>query len=296
MSFRTIRTTFKSFRTPKHRRATTPERSWRRAAETLPRICAEALEMSFWMIPPGAAALFMAAVLVSSGCKDDAAVPDEDRSESPRAEAKADDRLTAATRIGPPYRPALPLRLIESRLARQRVGTVTLPGGQVRPLAAVGLNVCNTGWAVQGLIASDDGSLETTPPLLLEVATIPRHRFYVQAPGGDGRLMIDVSQFSMERVEGTFAIENTSGEARMKMVVDAEPITVPNHAKLAAQGCYTTGYFKIDDAVGPTSGVFDGRTYQSRLRLDATHDLVIGLQVPPSMRDPSKVFRADLAR
>ncbi len=244
------------------------------------------------------AAALLAAVFVS-GCEQRDEAPgasDLPSKTSTPAPAKA-AAVVGTERIGPPYRPALPLKLMASRLKTSGVGTIRLPGErEERTLAAFGVNVCSSGWVMVGYLLNESGELEPTPSFLVNLAEIPTRKFVYESASG-GKLAFDFEEFSMERVRGEIAVQNDSGVKQLVMKIDGMPINVHNDPKLAASGCYTTGYYKIANKIGGVSGVFNGEnSYHARLRLDAQHDLVINLDIRPVGRNPSNVYRASLER
>lgn len=243
-----------------------------------------------------ATAALTAAVLVSA-CEQKDQAPAADSANTSALPAKAKEAPVVGTlRMGPPYRPALPLKLMKSRLDTSGAGTIKLPGeSEARKLAAFGVNLCSTGWVMVGYVVNE-GKLEPTPPLMVNLAEIPSTAFTYEASSG-GKLSLDFEEFGWQKVRGSIDVKHASGETVLAMKIDAMPIHVHNDATLASAGCYTTGYYKIGGKVGAVASVYDGAdSYNSRLRLDDRHDLVIDLDVRSIGRDPKKVYRASLDR
>lgn len=244
------------------------------------------------------AAVLTAALSIGVGCE---SKPDSKTSNEADAgagiEVQSTDSPQPADSSPPPTRPALPLQLVESRLKSSSVGHVRIQGEDTdRVLRAIGLNLCNTGWALQGFIEGDDG-LEVTPVLTLGMAEVPLEPA-VYPPRSEGaRIKIDAKRFSFGHVEAKIDLISPDDESALSFDINGVPIGVVNDAKAAMAGCYTTGAFKTGALEGPVSAVFDGALgYEARARLDQRHDLVVSLTVKPSSRTPQNVFRGDLAR
>lgn len=199
----------------------------------------------------------------------------------------------------PAQRLALPLDVVRMRLPQAApIGTVSgVDFEQSVPLRALGINVCQTGWFVQGYI-EHAGELQSTPGFLLELAEVPTGPFTYHVPGVQGsHLAMDFESFSLENAKGKIAVINDSGETTFDMTFDGVPISVPAQPHFGAQGCYTTGFFKLGEQQGPATAVFDGRDlFYVGLRLTDRHSIAFMLSLRADLRKPGNLIVGDLAR
>lgn len=198
---------------------------------------------------------------------------------------------------------ALPTQVRALRLPAGSVGTYVdreLPDGV--PLRAVGLNLCQTGWMIQGFIERD-GELRATPPLPIRYATLPIGPAEAHHPDvADQKLALDFSTATMTRLDGSLrVIAAVDGSEVMKMTIDdAAPVGIATGPGLGAQGCFTTGYYQLRlgnaERVGPVSAVWDQkRLHYVGLRLTEKHGVGVWLHLEPAHRQPQNVIRGDLA-
>lgn len=199
----------------------------------------------------------------------------------------------------PAERLALPLEVVRMRMPEgASIGTVSgVDFDQPVSLRALGINVCQTGWFVQGYI-EQNGELQTTPGFLLELAEVPTGPFSYHVPGVQGsHLALNFEAFSLDHAKGTLAVVKDSGETSFEMTFDGVPISVPAQPNFGAQGCYTTGFYKLADQQGPATAVFDGKDlFYVGLRLSERHSIAFMLSLRADLRKPGNLIVGDLAR
>lgn len=202
-----------------------------------------------------------------------------------------------------PARLALPTQVLAMRLPPgSSVGTyfdAELPDGV--PLRAVGLNLCQPGWILQGFIERD-GALAATPPLPLPYATLPTLPTQIRDPRIPSQaLVLDFDVATMRHLKGTIRVSADDGQPDpMKMTIDGAPIGISTGPGIGAQGCFTTGYYQVqlgtDVRVGPVSAVWDQkRLHYVGLRLTDKYGIGIWLHLEPAHRQPQNIIRGDLA-
>lgn len=168
------------------------------------------------------------------------------------------------------------------------------------PLRAVGLNLCQTGWVLQGFVERD-GSLAATPTLPIHYATLPSGPAEHRDPAIPGQaIVLDFKAPSMRHLNGTLRIvEDGSTDDIMKMTILGAPVGIASAPGLGPQGCFTTGYYQMalgaEKRVGPVSAVWDNkRLHYIGLRLTEQHGIGIWLHLEPTNRQPQNVIRGDL--
>lgn len=202
--------------------------------------------------------------------------------------------------VPPVQRLAWPLEVLAMRLPDGHVGELRskdLPGGETIPLKAIAVNLCQTGWFVQGLV-EQDGKLQTSAGFLLEFAQIPNHKFIYEVPDvTKSHLVVDLQQLSLEKAKGSLTvIDVASQQSTFSMSFDGIPVGVPAQPGFSAQGCFTTGYFRLPDGVqGPATAVFDGDDlFYVGMRLSEQHSLVVMLSMRADLRKPQNVIQGSL--
>lgn len=248
------------------------------------------------MIRLRASGVVLLLTALTSGCKQDVREP-------PKAEGTTlqAPSLAPSTEFSPPpARLAVPARVVAMRILEQNQTLGTLSGDFVAdqvPLVGLGVNRCQTGWAIQGLY-TQDGAFNATHPFLIQLAEIPTRPFKYKVPDVPGHFILNFSTFSEERVAGEFAIEKGDGSRHLTLQIDGVPTGVlPTHS-LAENGCFTTGYYVLSqDRRGPVTGVFDGKNaHFVSVRLSPKHSLSIVMDVRAHMKGPKHVLRGDLER
>lgn len=201
-----------------------------------------------------------------------------------------------------PSRLALPVKVRAMRLPEGSVGAYRDQElKQPARLMAVGLNLCQTGFVLQGYIERD-GELAVTPALAIPRDVLPTEPTTIFSPRiPDQMFHLDLQEASMARLKGTVRIlQKGSADEVMRMVIDAEPIGITTGPGLGAQGCFTTGSYDLElgdqQRQGPVSAVYDGkRLHYVGMRLTEKYGIGVWLHLEPTHRQPQNVIRGDLA-
>ncbi len=201
-------------------------------------------------------------------------------------------------------RTALPMVVLDMRLRSKT------PAGEMHqrgienavPLQAVGLNLCQTGWVLQGFFRDRDGRLQATPPLPLP-RLVAGERFEHRDPAVEGQSIVtEFSQASLENLTGTLKVLDDDVEVpSLRLDIDTRPVGIAAGKGLGALGCFTTGEWSLNvgstDARGPAAAVWDNKlTFWLGARLDESHSVDVWLTIPPQHRQPGRVVRGDLGR
>ncbi|MEZ4458584.1 MAG: hypothetical protein R3E66_02430 [bacterium] len=212
------------------------------------------------------------------------------------------DAAPSFERITPPSaRLALPLDVLAMRIEGEPVGQLVsqdLPSPDPVPLKAIGVNLCQTGWFIQGLV-EQDGKLHTSPGFLLEFADLEREGFNYHVPGiENSHLVVSLSKLSLDEAEGSISVVGKDDLTTFSMAFAGKPVGVPAQPAFSAQGCFTTGYYRLSDGVqGPATAVFDGKDlYYVGLRLSEKHSLVVMVSLRADQRKPGNVIQGSLER
>ncbi len=210
--------------------------------------------------------------------------------------------VEAIDRITPPQdRLALPLQVVAMRLPAGKIGemeTVDFAKPGPVPLRAIGVNLCQTGWFIQGYVEIE-GKLLTTPGFLLEFAELTSEGIRYEVPGVKGsHLLVELQKLSLTEAVGKLSVIDDQGKTTFSMNFDGPPVGVPAQAEFSAQGCFTTGFYLLPDGVqGPATAVYDGKDlYYVGLRLSEQHNLVFMLSLRNDLRTPGNVLQGSLAR
>lgn len=257
--------------------------------------------------PLGAVLIAIVAIAACDRSPDDSTPP----SEAPQTTAPAGPTSASADPPGrtdfdpPPARLGYPARVLDLRLRGEPVGTYRdsqYPGGV--PLQAIGANLCQTGWVVQGFLRPEGGTLVATPPFHLPVANLPVGKAYQHRdPDAPGReLAIDLERSGAERLAGSLSVRaDDSPEPILEMTFDGAPVGIATGPGLGGRGCFTTGYWDLEvggeQKKGPVTAVWDEEaTYYVGARLNDEFGIGLWLVLRPTHRQPQNVIRADLAR
>lgn len=241
--------------------------------------------------------LFVLGVLTLAACEKAPTGVDAPASSSTAGQTVAAAAPAPGPLDFPPARMAMPLDVMSMRIDGPTVGSVSGVDFPVSPveLKAIGVNLCQTGWFVQGYVERE-GKMFTGPGFLLELAEIPKGPTVYSVPGVQGsHLEFDLQELSLERAVGRMTVvDDTKGET-FSMTFDGTPVGVPSQAGFSAQGCFTTGYFRVGEQQGPAVAVFDGKDmYYVGMRLSERHNLVFLLSLRPELRQPNNVLQASL--
>jgi len=243
--------------------------------------------------------VFMGLCLGLSGCEKTAppAPSTTSAAEIPAvAPIEAIDKITP-----PPERLALPLQVVGLRLPEGSVGemeTVDFSEPGPVPLRAIGVNLCQTGWFIQGYIERE-GKLLTTPGFLLEFAELKSEGFRYDVPGVTGsHLFVELKKLSLTEAVGKISVIDENQKTTFSMTFDGPPVGTPAQPGFSAQGCFTTGFYLLPDGVqGPATAVYDGKDlYYVGLRLSEQHSLVFMLSLRNDLRTPGNVIQGSLKR
>lgn len=208
-----------------------------------------------------------------------------------------------------PLRYAEPLPRIRHRLEGRRVGEIMLrrDGEPVEGvLHGVGLNMCQTGWVLQGYFSVEGGAIEPTTPFLIQLDELPTGRTVrYDDPKIEGSyLRLDLEEASWDRLAGALAIvERDGGEEVFEMKFDGPPSGIATGPGLGAQGCYLTGYWaaRLAGEDGALRGMALGikrprNTYDVMLIFDDRHALGVTMRLGRNQRVPGNLIRAPLER
>ncbi len=235
-----------------------------------------------------------------TACKRDVVEPQQSKVVAPEQPTEPQPTEPQPTAFSPPpVRLAVPARVAAMRILEQKpVGTLSgdfLPAEV--PLLGVGLNRCQTGWAIQGLY-SQDGAFNATHPFLIQLAEIPTRPVKYKVPDVPGHFVLNFSTFSEEQIVGEFAIEREDGSRHLTMNINGAPTGVIPTPSLAENGCFTTGYYVLSgDVRGPVTAVFDGKNaHFVSVRLSAKHAISVVMDMRAHVKGPKHILRADLER